>query len=58
MGFCTKKQHRRFLDVCPEVEKYIVDSGIMLLKFWLEVDNKEQKRRFEARMQDPSGSGS
>jgi polyphosphate kinase 2 len=53
MGFCTKKQHRRFLDICPAEEKYIVDSGIMLLKFWLEVGNKEQKRRFEARIQDP-----
>ena len=53
MGFCTKKQHRHFLDVCPAEEKYIVDSGIMLLKFWLEVGNKEQKRRFEARIQDP-----
>ena len=52
MGFCTKKQHRRFLDNCPTAEKYIVDSGIMLLKFWLEVGNKEQKRRFEARIQD------
>jgi polyphosphate kinase len=53
MGFCTKKQHRRFLDNCPTAEKYIVDSGIMLLKFWLEVGNKKQKRRFEARIQDP-----
>ncbi len=52
-GFARKKQHRRFLDICPEVEKYIVDSGIMLIKFWLEVGNKEQKRRFEARIQDP-----
>jgi polyphosphate kinase 2 len=53
MGFCTKKQHRRFLDNCPTAEKYIVDSGIMLLKFWLEVGSKKQKRRFEARIQDP-----
>jgi polyphosphate kinase len=53
MGFCTKKQQRRFLDICPEGEKHIVDGGIRLLKFWLEVGNKEQKRRFEARMQDP-----
>jgi len=52
-GLRTKKQHRRFLEACPEVEKHIVDSGILLLKFWLEVSNKEQKRRFEARMQDP-----
>jgi polyphosphate kinase 2 len=53
MGFCTKEQHRDFLDRCPAAEKYIVDSGIMLIKFWLEVSDKEQKRRFEARITDP-----
>ncbi len=53
MGFCTEKQHQRFLQVCPAVEKYIVDSGIQLIKFWLEVGNEEQKRRFEARIEDP-----
>src|SRR6186997_27644 len=37
MGFCTKEEHRRFLELCPITEKYIVDSGIVLLKFWLEV---------------------
>ena len=53
MGFCTKEQHRRFLEVCPGVEKFIVDSGIQLIKYWLEVSNEEQKRRFEARINDP-----
>jgi polyphosphate kinase 2 len=53
MGFCSDREHRRFLEHCPEVEKYIVDAGIMLIKFWLEVSNKEQERRFEARIQDP-----
>jgi polyphosphate kinase 2 len=53
MGFCTKQQHRRFLEVCPEVEKFAVDAGIQLIKYWLEVSNKEQKRRFEARVNDP-----
>jgi polyphosphate kinase 2 len=53
MGFCTKEQHRRFLELCPEVEKYIVDGGIQLIKIWLEVSDKEQKRRFEARIDDP-----
>jgi polyphosphate kinase 2 len=53
MGFCTKEQHRRFLELCPEVEKYIVDGGIILIKYWLEVSNKEQERRFEARITDP-----
>src|SRR6185369_11588112 len=53
MGFCSKEQHRRFLERCPEIEKYIVDGGIILIKFWLEVSDKEQKRRFEARITDP-----
>ena len=53
MGFCTKEQHARFLDRCPEIEKYIVDGGIQLIKIWLEVSDKEQKRRFEARIDDP-----
>jgi len=53
MGFCTKEQHRRFLEICPEFEKHIVNNGIRLIKYWLEVSNKEQKRRFEARIDDP-----
>jgi len=53
MGFCTKEQHRRFLELCPEVEKYIADAGILLIKYWLEVSDGEQKRRFEARITDP-----
>jgi polyphosphate kinase len=53
MGFCTKEQHRDFLTLCPEVEKYIVNAGIKLIKIWLESSDKEQKRRFEARMEDP-----
>ena len=53
MGFCTKEQRRRFLDVCPEVEKFVVDGGIQLINYWLEVSNEEQKRRFEARINDP-----
>src|SRR3982751_6702280 len=48
MGFCSKEQHRRFLKLCPAVEKYMVDGGIILIKFWLEVSDAEQKRRFEA----------
>ena len=53
MGFCTKEQHKRFLDICPDFERQIVDNGIRLVKYWLEVSNKEQKRRFEARIDDP-----
>jgi polyphosphate kinase 2 len=53
MGFCTPKEHQRFLELCPEIEKFLVDGGIILLKVWLEVSNAEQKRRFEARIDDP-----
>jgi polyphosphate kinase len=53
MGFCTEEQHRRFLELCPIVEKYIVDAGIILIKYWMEVGKKEQQRRFEARIKDP-----
>jgi len=53
MGFCSKEQHRRFLELCPVFEGYIVDGGILLIKFWLEVNDDEQKRRFEARIDDP-----
>jgi len=53
MGFCSKEQHRRFLELCPVVESYIAASGIVLLKFWLEVSNEEQERRFKARIEDP-----
>jgi polyphosphate kinase 2 len=53
MGFCTPEEYRRFLDRCPVFEHYIVDGGIQLIKFWLEVGNKEQARRFEARIEDP-----
>jgi polyphosphate kinase len=53
MGFCSKEQHKRFLERCPEFEKYIVANGIVLIKIWLEVSDKEQKRRFEARIDDP-----
>lgn len=53
MGFCTKKQYRKFLELCPLVEKYITEGGIQLIKVWLEVSDKEQKARFEARIDDP-----
>jgi polyphosphate kinase len=53
MGFCTPKQHERFLKLCPQIEKFIVDGGTILIKLWLEVSNGEQKRRFETRIKDP-----
>ena len=53
MGFCTKEQYKRALELCPVFEKYLVEGGITLLKYWLEVSNDEQERRFEARIEDP-----
>jgi polyphosphate kinase 2 len=53
LGFCSKDQHRRFLELCPTFEKVMVENGIRLFKYWLEVSQKEQKRRFEARIKDP-----
>jgi polyphosphate kinase 2 (PPK2 family) len=53
MGFCTEAERRRFLVLCPEFEHMIVDDGILLVKFWLEVSDEEQKRRFEARINGP-----
>jgi polyphosphate kinase 2 len=53
MGFCSEHQYEKFLEQCPPVERYITDGGIILLKYWLEVSNKEQERRFEARISDP-----
>jgi polyphosphate kinase 2 len=53
MGFCTAEQHKKFLQLCPITEHFITDAGILLIKFWLEVSDKEQKRRFEARITDP-----
>jgi polyphosphate kinase 2 len=53
MGFCSKEQYKRFLDLCPLFEKHMIRSGVLLIKLWLEVGNKEQERRFKARIEDP-----
>jgi polyphosphate kinase 2 len=53
MGFVDRKRYERFLDLCPRIEQYIVDAGILLIKIWLEVGMKEQERRFAARVDDP-----
>jgi polyphosphate kinase len=53
MGFVSPKEVQRFLKLCPEIEKYIADAGISLIKFWLEVGQEEQERRFLARISDP-----
>jgi polyphosphate kinase 2 len=53
MGFCSEWDHERFLELCPRMERYIVDGGIILIKLWLEVGQGEQERRFAARIDDP-----
>jgi polyphosphate kinase 2 len=53
MGFCTDKQYKRFLTLCPPFEKCIVEEGILLIKLWLEVGKQEQEKRFAARIEDP-----
>lgn len=52
MGFCTEEQTKRFLDAVPLVEKAMIDSGIILIKFWLEVSEQEQTARLKSRIDD------
>ena len=53
MGFCTKEETERFLTMAPAVERAMVDSGILLIKYWLDVSPEEQTRRLESRINDP-----
>jgi polyphosphate kinase 2 len=53
MGFCTEEEYREFLRSCPEFERMLVRSGIILIKYWLSVSDEEQERRFQARIHDP-----
>jgi len=53
MGFCTKEEHRRFIELCPLMERYFVEAGIIMVKYWLEVSQEEQEKRFIARIKDP-----
>jgi polyphosphate kinase 2 len=53
MGFVSEEEYQRFLKLAPRIEKYIIDAGIILIKFWLEVGMEEQERRFLARINDP-----
>jgi len=53
LGFCTPEQHSAFLKLCPPLERLIVENGILLIKYWLEVNDEEQERRFQARIDDP-----
>ena len=53
MGFCTEDEYREFLRSCPEFERMLVRSGIILIKYWFSVSDEEQERRFQARIYDP-----
>jgi polyphosphate kinase 2 len=52
MGFCTEQQAKRFLEMTPAVEKAFIESGVILIKYWLEVSEEEQTRRLAARIDD------
>ena len=54
MGFCTEEEYREFLRSVPEFERMLIRSGIILIKYWFSVSDKEQERRFQARIKDPS----
>ena len=54
MGFCTEDEYREFLRSCPEFERMLVRSGIILIKYWFSVSDDEQERRFKARIEDPT----
>jgi len=53
MGFCSEKDVERFLQLCPAFERVLIGSGIILIKYWFEVSQDEQTRRFESRIDDP-----
>ncbi len=53
MGFCTPEEHQEFLRSCPEFERMLVRSGIILLKYWFSVSDEEQERRFQSRLEEP-----
>jgi len=54
MGFCTEEEYLEFLRTCPEIERTLVRSGIILIKYWFSVSDEEQERRFRARITDPT----
>jgi polyphosphate kinase 2 len=54
MGFCTEAEYREFLRACPEFERMLVRSGIILIKYWFSVSDDEQERRFLSRIDDPT----
>ena len=54
MGFCTEEEYQEFLRACPEFERMLLRSGIILVKYWFSVSDDEQERRFQARLADPA----
>ncbi|SFH69750.1 polyphosphate kinase 2, PA0141 family [Tindallia magadiensis] len=54
MGFCSDEEHREFLRSCPEFERMLVRSGIILVKYWFSVSDEEQEKRFQSRIEDPT----
>ena len=54
MGFCTEEEYQEFLRACPDFERMLVRSGIILVKYWFSVSDAEQERRFQARINDPT----
>ncbi|MAX27105.1 MAG: polyphosphate kinase 2 [Phycisphaeraceae bacterium] len=54
MGFCTEDEYNEFMRSCPEFERMLIRSGIILIKYWFSVSDKEQERRFQSRIDDPT----
>ena len=54
MGFCTKEEYDEFMRTCPEFERMLIRSGIILIKYWFSVSDEEQERRFQARLDNPT----
>lgn len=54
MGFCTEEEYKEFIRTCPEFERMLTRSGIMLIKYWFSVSDEEQERRFRSRIEDPT----
>ena len=54
MGFCTEEEYREYLRTCPEFERWLVRSGIIIIKYWFSVSDEEQERRFQCRLTDPT----
>jgi polyphosphate kinase 2 len=54
MGFCTEDEHQEFMRTCPEFERILIRSGIILIKYWFSVSDEEQEARFQSRIDDPT----